>query len=193
MNITRIHGKPVLYSKIEQKAREIEFSMPSDIYVGSLLKTLVASKPKGKILEIGTGIGLSLSWMIAGMDKESTLISLDNDSKLIAIAKDFFEKDKRVELICQDASAWIKHYKGDPFDLIFADAWPGKYSEIEGTLDLIQPGGFYIIDDMIKQPNWPDGHQENVDRLIKYLEQRKDFSITKLNWSTGIVISTKKA
>ena len=111
MNISRIHGKPVLYSKIEQKAREIEFSMPSDIYVGNLLKTLVASKPKGKILEIGTGIGLSLSWMIAGMDKESTLISLDNDSKLITIAKDFFEKDKRIDLICQDASAWIKHYK----------------------------------------------------------------------------------
>ena len=192
MNISRIHGKPVLYSKIEQKAREIEFSMPSDIYVGSLLKTLVASKPKGKILEIGTGIGLSLSWMIAGMDKESTLISLDNDSKLSAIAKDFFEKDKRIELICQDASAWIKHYKGESFDLIFADAWPGKYSEIDEILDLIKIGGLYIIDDMLAQPNWPDGHQENVDKLIEYLEQRKDFNLTKMNWSTGIIIATKK-
>ena len=192
MNISRIHGKPVLYSKIEQKAREIEFSMPSDIYVGSLLKTLVASKPKGKILEIGTGIGLSLSWMIAGMDKESTLISLDNDSKLITIAKDFFEKDKRIDLICQDASAWIKHYKGESFDLIFADAWPGKYSEIDEILDLIKIGGLYIIDDMLAQPNWPDGHQENVDKLIEYLEQRKDFNLTKMNWSTGIIIATKK-
>ena len=145
MNISRIHGKPVLYSKIEQKAREIEFSMPSDIYVGSLLKTLVASKPKGKIIEIGTGIGLSLSWMIAGMDKESTLISHDNDSKLIAIAKDFFEKDKRIDLICQDASAWIKHYKGESFDLIFADAWPGKYSEIEEILDLIKIGVYTLL------------------------------------------------
>ena len=45
---------------------------------------------------------------------------------------------------------------------------------------------------MLAQPNWPDGHQENVDKLIEYLEQRKDFNLTKMNWSTGIIIATKK-
>ena len=59
-------------------------------------------------------------------------------------------------------------------------------------LDLIKVGGLYIIDDMLAQPNWPDGHQENVDKLIEYLEKRKDFNLTKMNWSTGIIIATKK-
>jgi xylose isomerase len=59
-------------------------------------------------------------------------------------------------------------------------------------LNLINVGGFYVIDDMKTQPNWPKGHQENVNNLIEYLEQRKDFSMTKLNWSTGIIIMTKK-
>ena len=45
---------------------------------------------------------------------------------------------------------------------------------------------------MLSQPNWPDGHQENVDKLIEYLENRKDFNLTKMNWSTGIIIATKK-
>ena len=45
---------------------------------------------------------------------------------------------------------------------------------------------------MLAQPNWPDGHQENVDKLIEYLEQRKDFNLTKMNWLTGIIIATKK-
>ena len=40
--------------------------------------------------------------------------------------------------------------------------------------------------------NWPKGHQENVDRLIEYLENRKNFNLTKMNWSTGIIIATKK-
>ena len=45
---------------------------------------------------------------------------------------------------------------------------------------------------MLAQQNWPDGHQENVDKLIEYLEQRKDFNLTKMNWLTGIIIATKK-
>ncbi|MAO37761.1 MAG: SAM-dependent methyltransferase, partial [Zunongwangia sp.] len=30
------------------------------------------------------------------------------------------------------------------------------------------------------------------DQLIGYLENRKDFNLTKMNWSTGIIIATKK-
>lgn len=166
--------------------------MPSDLYIGTLLKTLITSKPQANILELGTGIGLSLSWMVDGLDSESRLITVDNDPKLTTIAEEFFGTDPRVEIVCQDGSEWIKTYQGDKFDLVFADAWPGKYSETAEILDLIQVGGFYVIDDMQSQPNWPDGHQQNVDRLIAYLEKREDFSLTKMNWSTGVILMTKK-
>lgn len=167
--------------------------MPSDVYIGTLLKTLMASKPKGKFLELGTGIGLSLSWMVDGMDAESELISVDNDPKLIAIVKDYFESDKRVKLFCEDGSEWIKNYSGEKFDLIFADAWPGKYSEIDEVLDFVKVGGFYVIDDMTAQPNWPEGHEDNVTRLVAYLEKRSDFTLTKLNWSTGLIIAVRNS
>lgn len=104
----------------------------------------------------------------------------------------FFGTDSRIDIICQDGSDWIKNYKGDKFDLVFADAWPGKYSETNEILELIEVGGFYVIDDMQRQPNWPDGHQENVDKLIEYLENRNDFNLTKMNWSTGVIIATKR-
>jgi predicted O-methyltransferase YrrM len=143
-------------------------------------------------LELGTGIGLSLSWMIDGLDSESRLTTVDNDPQLTKIATEFFGTDSRIEIVCQDGSEWIKNYNGDQFDLVFADAWPGKYSETDIMLELIEVGGFYVIDDMQRQPNWPDGHQKNVDKLIEYLENRKDFNLTKMNWSTGIIIMTKK-
>lgn len=192
MNDLNILDIPKIHSEIEKKSKEIGFTMPSDLYIGTLLKTLITSKPKSNILELGTGIGLSLSWMIDGMDSESKLISVDNDPKLIEIAEYYFLKDERIQIICEDGTKWIQNYKGDRFDLIFADAWPGKYSEVDELLDLIKIGGLYIIDDMLAQPNWPDGHQENVDKLIEYLEKRKDFNLTKMNWSTGIIIATKK-
>ena len=186
-----IIDKPKIHLQIELKSEEIGFTMPSDLYVGSLLKTLIASKPKANILELGTGIGLSLSWMVDGMDSKSTITTIDNDPELINIAAHFFGQDKRIQIICQDGSQWIKNYDGASFDLIFADAWPGKYSEIEEVLKLIEVGGFYIIDDMNSQSNWPNGHQQNVDTLITYLEERDDFSLTKINWSTGIIIAVR--
>lgn len=192
MNDSNILDKPGIHEQIEARSKEIGFTMPSDLYIGTLLKTLISSKPKANLLELGTGIGLSLSWMIEGMDANSTLTTIDNDPQLIKIAKDFFGSDSRLEILCEDGSSWIKNYSGANFDLIFADAWPGKYSEIEETLDLIKVGGFYIIDDMKTQPNWPEGHQEKVNNLIAYLEERKDFNITKMNWSTGIIIAVKK-
>ena len=147
MNDTNIQDIPKIHTEITRKSEEIGFTMPSDLYVGSFLKTLIASKPNGRFLEIGTGIGLSLSWMIEGMDADSKLISVDNDPALISIASSYFGDDDRVEVICKDGTDWIKEYSGSKFDLIFADAWPGKYSVIDEVLDLLKVGGFYIIDD----------------------------------------------
>ncbi len=192
MRESNILNKPKMHSEIELKSMEIGFTMPSDLYIGSFLKTLITSRPKSRLLELGTGIGLSLSWMIDGMDSESTLITVDNDPKLTEIAEGYFGKDERVEIVCDDGSSWIKNYKGKKFDLIFADAWPGKYSVLNETLDLLKVGGLYVIDDMMAQPNWPDGHQENVNGLVEYLEGREDFNLTKMNWSTGLIVAAKK-
>ncbi len=191
MNDSNILDTPSIYSELERKSEEIRFTMPSDVYIGTLLKTLVSSKSNGRFLELGTGIGLSLSWMIDGMCSTSQLISLDNDPELIRIAKTYFSYDKRVDIQLADGSKWIENYEGVQFDLIFADAWPGKYSEIDEILTLINVGGFYIIDDMSTQLNWPEGHQKNVQELIDYLEKREDFTLTKMNWSTGVLIAVR--
>lgn len=192
MNDSNILDKPVIHSEIVRKSMEIGFTMPSDVYIGTLLKTLVSSKPRGRFLELGTGIGLSLSWMVDGLDDASKVISVDNDEELVSIASHYFGDDQRITLVCADGTEWIRQYSGDSFDLIFADAWPGKYSEIDEILALVKVGGFYVIDDMTAQPNWPEGHQAHVDSLIHYLEKRDDFNLTKLNWSTGLIIAVKK-
>ena len=181
---------PVQYESIAEATKAIEFNMASDLQTGSLLKTLVASKPSGTILELGTGTGLATSWIIDGMDEGTRLITVENNELLIDIAKKALQ-DPRVEFVLADGYAWIQNYSGEKFDLIFADAMPGKYDLFEETIRLVKEGGFYIIDDMLPQPNWPVGHAEKVERFIEELEERKDMILTKLNWSTGIIIVTK--
>jgi len=182
---------PKNYEAIKKTSESINFSMPSDLQTGSLLRTLIASKPKGNFLELGTGTGLSLAWIVEAMDENSTVISIDTNEAYLAIARRFFAEDDRVTIICEDGNTWMRDNSHEKFDLIFADAWPGKYEVLEETLALVKPGGFYIIDDMLPQPNWPAGHEKNVERLIAELESRENIRLTKLNWSTGIVIVTK--
>ena len=119
MNQTNILDKPKIHTHIAAKSKEIGFTMPSDLYIGTLLKTLITSKPNANLLELGTGIGLSLSWMIDGMDENSNLISVDNDPQLITIAKEFFGNDDRLNIVCADGTEWIKNYAGEKFDLHF--------------------------------------------------------------------------
>ena len=69
----------------------------------------------------------------------------------------------RIEFILADAYIWLKEYQGEKFDLIFADAMPGKYDLFDEAIQLLKSGGMYVIDDMLPQPNWPAGHAEKAD------------------------------
>jgi predicted O-methyltransferase YrrM len=183
---------PDSYLAIKKATQEIAFHMPSDIPTGTLLKSLAASKPSGNFLELGTGTGLSTAWILDGMDSGARLTSLDNDESLLAIAKNYLSVDERLSLVHTDGESWIETHSSLRFDYIFADTWPGKYLLLEEVLQMLNPGGFYLIDDMLPQPNWPDGHAEKASLLIKNLESRNDLHVCKLDWATGIVIAVKK-
>ncbi|MEM9076045.1 MAG: class I SAM-dependent methyltransferase [Bacteroidota bacterium] len=184
---------PSIYSELQKITEEVGFSMPSDVSFGNLLQTLIASKPNGIFLELGTGTGLSLAWILQGMQLESKVISLDNDKKLIRLVENTFKHETRLSLLCVDGGEWVSSYEGEGFDLIFADTWAGKYTHLEKTLEMVKEGGYYIIDDMNPQSNWPDGHEEKAKQLVETLERREDFVMTKLDWSTGVIIMAKKS
>jgi len=181
---------PIQYNSIAKATKALAFNMASDLYTGSLLKTLVASKGAASILELGTGSGLATSWIVAGMHKDAKLVTVDNNALLMDVAKQNLP-DERIRFICADGYEWLKNYKGEKFDLIFADAMPGKYDLFEEAFAMLNVGGFYIIDDMLPQLNWPEGHAAKAETFIEALEKRKDTTLTKLNWSTGIIIAVK--
>ena len=184
------HNIPAQYDRILAATRKLSFDMASDLQTGVLLSTLVASKPGAKILELGTGSGLSTSWILQGMDRTAHLTTIDNNALLHEVAMVNLA-DSRINFILTDGYQWLKAYKGEPFDFIFADAMPGKYDLFEETFSLLNKGGIYFIDDMLPQPNWPEGHAERVESFITMLDQRSDLTLTKMNWSTGLIIIVK--
>jgi predicted O-methyltransferase YrrM len=183
---------PSFYLEIEKATKEHGFTMSSDILTCSLLRTLASTKPAGKFLELGTGTGLSTSWILDGMDSSSGITSLDNDDILLKIAQSYLGHDRRLHLVHSDGEEWIMANLGQKFDYIFADTWHGKYLLLDEVLEMINKGGIYIVDDMIPQPNWPEGHQEKAEKFVEYLENRGDLFVTKQYWATGIIIAVKK-
>ena len=183
---------PLAYDAIKEATEAIGFNMPSEVLTCSLLKTLAATKPAGRFLELGIGTGLATTWILDGMDAASTLVSIDNDETPLNIAKENLGVDKRLKLVCTDGSDWIKQNKGQKFSFVFADTWPGKYLLLDEVLDMVEPGGIYVIDDMLPQQNWPTGHAEKAAQLIADLDGRDDIILTKMGWATGIVIITKR-
>jgi predicted O-methyltransferase YrrM len=181
---------PAAYARILQQSQAIAFGMNSDALTGSLLRTLVASKPGGTFLELGTGCGLGTSWMVDGMDASATLTSVDTNPVAQAIARDALEPDARLRLVLEDGSAFLANATA-AFDVIYADAWPGKFSDLDRALALVKRGGIYVVDDMLPQPNWPEGHEVKAAALIDRLLALQDFQSTWLEWSTGLIICVR--
>ena len=75
---------------------------------------------------------------------------------------------------------------------VYSDAWPGKYSHLDEVLRLLNPGGLYVVDDMLPQTNWPDGHGEKAAALTAVLERLPGFAVTKLSWSTGLIVAVRR-
>jgi predicted O-methyltransferase YrrM len=190
---------PTVLAAMETATRDTGFDMASDHLTGALLRTLAASKPGGALLELGTGTGLATAWILEGMDGRARLDSVDNDAAVQTIARHYLGEDARLTIHTADGDRFIPQLLADgtTFDFIFADTWPGKLRLLDEALALVKPGGLYIVDDMTPQPEWHTldfgyDHPAAMAALTAKLESHSDFVSTKLTWSTGIMICTRR-
>src|ERR1700722_4808915 len=95
-------SRPVQLPAIKAHTEELKFNMGSEDRTGALLQVLAASKPGGKLLELGTGTGIGTCWLLAGMDETATLVSVETDEGLLGVARENLGTDKRLSLVLED-------------------------------------------------------------------------------------------
>lgn len=188
MNDQEIQRKPEALDAILSETHALGFNMASEPKVGALLAALAASKPGGRFLELGTGTGHGTAWILAGMDPASPLDTVDTDPDVVAVARRHLAADARVNFHIMDGAAFIGRSSSGQFDFIYADAWPGKFTDLDEALALLRPGGIYVVDDLLPQSNWPEGHAPKVPLLIDAIESRADFTSVRLAWASGLMI-----
>lgn len=192
MNDRAIPAPPDALRAILRDTERIGFTMASEPQTGALLRLLVASKPRGRFLELGTGTGVGTAWMLAGMDAQSMLESVDTDAAAQAVARRHLGSDPRVTFHSIDAEAFLVRSPAAQFDLVYADAWAGKFAHLDRALSQLRAGGIYFVDDLLPQPNWPDGHGSKVAALVADLEARPEYVATRLAWASGLMIVVRR-
>jgi predicted O-methyltransferase YrrM len=173
---------------IRRETEQLGFSMASEPLTGALLRTLAASKPGGRLLELGTGTGMGTSWLLAGMDAAARLETVDNDPAVMEIAQRHLGRDPRVTFHRRDGAAFLADQAPAQFDLVYADTWAGKFTDRDRALALVRPGGFYFVDDLLPVATWPEGHAAKVEMLIADLESRQGFVSTRMAWASGLLL-----
>ncbi len=168
------------------------FNMASEPKVGALLAVLAASKPDGRFLELGTGTGHGTAWLLSGMGPAATLDTVDTDPDVVAVAQRHLGVDRRVTFHIMDGAEFVTT-SSRQYDMIYADAWPGKFSHLNEALSLLRPGGIYVIDDLLPQSNWPEGHAGKVPVLIDDIERREGFVTVRAAWASGLMLVVRRA
>jgi predicted O-methyltransferase YrrM len=123
-----------------------------DAEVGALLRVLTLSARATRVLEIGTAIGYSGTWMAGALPKGGMLITMEVDEQRAKTARDNFSRAglaDRVNVIVGDAQRMLHKIAG-PFDLIFQDGDKKQYGPMLDTLvDLLRPGGLLVTDNVL--------------------------------------------
>ena len=107
---------PEAIQAIQDDTAALGFTMASEPMTGALLGVLAASKPGGRVLELGTATGLGTAWLLAGMDAGSRLGTVDIDEKLVAVARRHLGSDARATFDVMEGADFIGRSPERQFD-----------------------------------------------------------------------------
>lgn len=192
---------PERLAAVRRATEELGFDASSSLHVARKLAGWAAAKPDMRILELGTGTGWGAAWLLAGMGPRATLTTVELDGRLQEAARRAIGEDSRVDWVVADGYPWIEGAasQGRRFDLIFADSWPGKFplagsttDHLQLTLGMLAPGGRYVGDDLLPQPNWPEGHAAKVPEFIGAVRrQGLRVRVSMTASTTGLLVATR--
>ena len=156
-----------------------------------MLAVLAAAMPPGgRILELGTGLGVGIAWILSGLGSRS-------DVEVVTIEKD---AEQVASLAAVDLPAHAIVIEGDilallptlgQFDLIFADAEAGKWTGIDLTIAALSPHALLLVDDM-DISRYDSAHDRSlVEGVRKTLITDPRMVAVELNVASGMILASR--
>jgi predicted O-methyltransferase YrrM len=174
------------------RASAAGFTMSCDASVGRLLAVVAAATPPhGRIVELGTGCGVGLAWLVHGLEgrDDVEVISIEQDHAVAALTRSD-NWPSCVSIVEGDAVSRLP--KLGTFDLVFADSEGGKWEGLEATTAAVRVGGHLIVDDM-NPPRWESAHhREKTEEVRAHLLTHPDLVAVEIAHGSGVVLCTRQ-
>ena len=140
--------EPESIIKARQQSLELGIE-PVSPAVGAQIAVVAAASGAASIVEIGTGVGVSGLWLLAGATG-ATLTSIDSEVDHQQHARTLFTEagiaPNRVRLIAGRAGDVLPRMNEDSYDIVLVDADPASVIEyVEHGLRLVRPGGTVLV------------------------------------------------
>ena len=165
--------------------------------IGLFYNLLLRGFNAKKILEIGTSVGYSTIWFAESLleQKDSKIITIDNDEKKIARAKKNFDDagvSNLIEIRKGDALKVLSEiqYEFGPesFDFVFIDADKERYIQyFDAIFPLVKLGGIIGADNILE----PKRFSEFIQPYVNYIKSNPKVLSTTIPIDNGEEISIK--
>lgn len=175
-----------------ERAARAGFQLACEVEVGRLVAALAAAVPgSGRVLEIGTGVGVGLAWLVHGLGTRQ-------DVEVVTV-----ELDDQVQRTARSASwpPWVRFESGDgaeavgrlgQFDLIFPDAPGGKIYGLHRTVAALRRGGVLVVDDMDLARHDDEQLRSALAAVRHYLLGNSELVCAELGFSSGAIVAVKR-
>jgi predicted O-methyltransferase YrrM len=184
---------PAAVKSTLDRAQEWGFTKSSRPEVGLLLSVLAAAvPPRGRVLEIGTGAGVGLTWIVYGLGRRDDVevITVDLDPDRAASVRAFGWPDW-VSVVTGDG-ATILHDSPGSFDLIFPDSPDEKTYGIGPSIAALRPGGILLLDDMEELKERGPERSARLAEVRRQLSDSSDILYVDLPLVSGVVLAARR-
>lgn len=169
---------------------------------GALLRLLAATRQARAVVEVGTGVGVTGAWLLAGMAAEGVLTTIDMEADHQRAARETFEglgvPHARVRMILGRAPEVLPRLTDEAYDMVVLDTEPTDLPAIvPEAARLLRDGGLLVIINAldggrVADPNHRDvGTQARRD-LTGMLRSSEGFVPALLTVGEGALVAARR-
>jgi predicted O-methyltransferase YrrM len=169
---------------------------------GSVLRLLAAAGSAKSVVEIGTGTGVSGTWLLRGMRPDGVLTTIDVENEHQRIARRIFVEagfvPSRTRIITGRALDVLPRLADGVYDLVFVDADATEFGACaEAALRLLRPGGVLIVNGAlaggrIGDPAARDPDTVTIRDTLKTIRESEEWVPALIPTVAGLLTAVKR-
>lgn len=187
------------------RARETALELgaaPISTGTGALLRVLAANKDARAVVEIGTGAGISGLWLLAGMNPDGVLTTIDPETEFQRAARIAFREagvaSHRARFINDRALDVLPRMAKNAYDMVVVDGLPEETPQyLDHASQMLRPGGVLVIINALWNGNVADPTKRDRNTVImremtRALLESDQFYSCLLPIGEGVEISVRR-